>query len=214
MAAREDVRYHPGRLTFANLETPLHRSTTRTLLVLSLLLVGLAGLVGIGAGPAAADDFSGFSRERLYQDPETDGLPSATARDSGAAAPANSGSGRRIVYTVTGQRVWLIEASGAVVRTYRVSGRAGTPRTGTYSVFSKSPTASSGSVTMRYMVRFAHGQSLAIGFHTIPRTSSGKPLQSTSELGSYRSHGCVRQADADAMALWDFAPVGTTVVVI
>jgi lipoprotein-anchoring transpeptidase ErfK/SrfK len=26
--------------------------------------------------------------------------------------------------------------------------------------------------------------------------------------------GCVRQADADSERLWDFAPVGTTVVVV
>jgi hypothetical protein len=188
----------------------LLRRIVRTATVLFFVLTAL---IGTAALPAAGDDFSGFSRKNLYDDPESDGLRRGVAPDAGVGAPGGSGAGRRIVYSVTGQRVWLIEAGGAVVRTYRVSGRAGTPRQGTYSVFSKSTTASSGSVTMRYMVRFAHGQRLAIGFHTIPRTSSGKPIQSLSELGSYRSHGCVRQADADALALWNFAPLGTTVVV-
>jgi lipoprotein-anchoring transpeptidase ErfK/SrfK len=187
------------------------RRFTRLIAVLGVLTFAMLSVVPT---PASADDFSGFSRQNLYDDPESDGLRRGVAPDSGVAAPAGTGDGKRIVYTVRGQRVWLIEATGTVSRTYRVSGRAGTPRTGTYSVFSKSPTSSSGSVTMRYMVRFAHGQRLAIGFHTIPRTSSGKPIQSTSELGSYRSHGCVRQADSDALALWNFAPIGTKVVVI
>lgn len=141
--------------------------------------------------------------------------PPPTARPAAPAtsAPSGSGAGKRIVYCVTCQRVWLIEANEAVSRTHRVSGRAGVPRKGTYSVFSKSERASSGSVTMRYMVRFARGRTLAIGFHSIPRNRQGRPIQSESELGSYRSHGCVRQSDGDALALWNFAPVGTKVVV-
>lgn len=129
-------------------------------------------------------------------------------------APAGSGAGKRIVYCVTCQQVWLTESDNTVSRTYRVSGRAGVPRRGTYSVFSKSTTAFSGRVTMAYMVRFARGRTLAIGFHAIPRDRRGQPIQSESELGSYRSKGCVRQSDADAGALWNFAPVGTPVVVI
>ncbi len=131
----------------------------------------------------------------------------------GPPLPAGSGEGRRIVYCVSCQRVWYAEADGAVVKSNLVSGRAGTPRPGTYSVFSRSRVASSGSVTMEYMVRFAHGRTLAIGFHAIPRTSSGTPIQSEAQLGTYRSHGCVRQADRDALYTWNFAPVGTKVVV-
>jgi hypothetical protein len=63
------------------------------------------------------------------------------------------------------------------------------------------------------MVRFARGRSLAIGFHAIPRYPSGRPLQSAAQLGTFRSAGCVRQADADAAHLYAWAGVGTTVVV-
>jgi lipoprotein-anchoring transpeptidase ErfK/SrfK len=66
---------------------------------------------------------------------------------------------------------------------------------------------------MRFMIRFAHGRNLAIGFHSIP-TVRGKPLQSESQLGTYQSHGCVRQSVPDAFFLWLWAPVGTPVVVI
>jgi lipoprotein-anchoring transpeptidase ErfK/SrfK len=64
------------------------------------------------------------------------------------------------------------------------------------------------------MVRFARGETLAIGFHSIPVDRNGRPLQSESELGQYRSAGCIRQRKADAARLYDWAPVGTTVVVL
>ena len=131
-------------------------------------------------------------------------------------APAASGSGRRIVYGNSAQRVWLIDQWNLVVDTYLVSGRAGVPAAGTYSVYSKSERAWAGhdGITMRWMVRFAHGRSLAIGFHSIPRYADGRPLQSESQLGTYRSSGCVRQADHKAEALYRWAPIGTTVVVL
>ena len=141
--------------------------------------------------------------------------PAPPAPPSAPSAPANSGSGKRIVYCVGCQRVWLVESDERVSRTHLVSGRANIPRKGTYSVFSKSMKAVAGSrkATMTHMVRFARGRSLAIGFHAIPRDLRGRPIQTEAQLGTYRSLGCVRQADADAVALWNFAPLGTKVVV-
>jgi lipoprotein-anchoring transpeptidase ErfK/SrfK len=127
--------------------------------------------------------------------------------------PANTGSGRRIIYSVTGQRVWLVDDNNELVKSYKVSGRVNTPLRGVYRVYSKSLNASSGSARMRFMIRFAHGHNLPIGFHSIP-TIRGKPMQSESQLGTYQSHGCVRQAVPDAFYLWLWAPVGTLVVVI
>ncbi len=130
--------------------------------------------------------------------------------------PADSGTGRRVVYSVGQQRVWWVEGNGDVVHTYLVSGRANTPRTGTYHVFSKSrhTTSMNGRARMQYMVRFAHGRGAAIGFHSIPTDLRGRPLQSEAELGSYRSAGCVRQKNIDAEFLYAWAPVGTKVVVV
>ncbi len=130
--------------------------------------------------------------------------------------PADSGQGRRIIYANGGQRVWIIGDDGRIFHSHLVSGRAGVPRPGTYSVFSKSEKAWAGhdGITMQWMVRFAHGDRYAIGFHAIPRRSDGTPLQSESELGSYRSAGCVRQADVNAKILYDWAHVGDTVIVL
>jgi lipoprotein-anchoring transpeptidase ErfK/SrfK len=67
---------------------------------------------------------------------------------------------------------------------------------------------------MEYFVRFTQGPTgAAIGFHSIP-TMDGTPLQTTAQLGTPQSHGCIRQWKPDAIALWNFAPIGTKVVVV
>lgn len=136
-------------------------------------------------------------------------------QDAFPPLPAGSGEGRRIVYANAQQRVWVVGEDGRVLDSYLVSGRRGVPRPGTYRVFSKSEVAWAGhdGITMRYMVRFARGRSLAIGFHSIPVTASGRPLQTEEDLGSFRSAGCVRQTLDKAIQLYLFADIGTTVVV-
>lgn len=131
--------------------------------------------------------------------------------------PAHSGQGRRVVFDISAQRVWLVRADGTAARSYLVSGsRFDNLRPGSYSVYSRSEQATSYTLdeTMRYMVRFARGERAAIGFHEIPVNASGKPLQTKAQLGTPLSAGCVRQATPDAKALWRFAPVGTPVVVV
>lgn len=132
--------------------------------------------------------------------------------------PADSGSGRRVVFDITAQQVWLVTDDGTVERTYMVSGsRYDQLETGTYEVFSASRNAISwtGSETMEYMVRFARGRNANIGFHDIPvKTATGDEVQTLEELGTPLSDGCIRQDHDDAKALYDFAPVGTTVVVV
>ena len=133
------------------------------------------------------------------------------------AVPENSGSGRRIVYSRAQQRIWAVNANGVVENTHRVSGRLHEPYAGTYYVYSRSQytySASDPSVRWRYMVRFAYGPDGGrIGFHEIPNRN-GVPLQSAEQLGLPLSHGCVRQSTADALWIWNWAPIGTKVVVL
>jgi lipoprotein-anchoring transpeptidase ErfK/SrfK len=70
-----------------------------------------------------------------------------------------------------------------------------------------------GKETMRYMVRFASGKHSAIGFYDIPARKDGSLVESRSQLGTPQSAGCIRQWITDAKALWEFAKVGTPVVV-
>ena len=129
--------------------------------------------------------------------------------------PPDAGYGMRIIYANGAQRIWMIDDYNVVVDSYLVSGREGSPGAGTYSVFSKSEHAFAYSgITMDWMVRFAWGRTLAIGFHGIPRYANGTPMQTLDQLGTFQSHGCVRQDDGKAQALFEWADVGTTVIVV
>ena len=145
-----------------------------------------------------------------------DGTESAADPALDTALPAGSGTGKRVVFSQSRQRVWLVDARSGVRRTYLVSGSTlDNLEPGTYEVYSKSRWAVGidDSGVMEYFVRFAQGPSgAAIGFHTIP-TKDGVPLQTKAQLGTPQSHGCIRQQTSDAVALWNFAPVGGSVVV-
>ncbi len=132
--------------------------------------------------------------------------------------PKNSGTGRRIVYAATAAHVWIVAADGSVLRDYKVTGRPGRPKPGTYHVFSKSTTAVNPGQELRFalMVRFARGVTgAAIGFHTIPETYQGVPIQKVQDLGkAIGSGGCVRQKRVDARWLYRWVNTGDTVVVL
>lgn len=138
----------------------------------------------------------------------------ATPQGEEAALPADSGVGRRVVFSEGEQRVWIVRAGQRIKRTYLVSGSLyDNLDPGTYEVYSRSENAVGvdGS-TMRMFVRFAHGDSAAIGFHTIPELG-GSAVQTVAQLGTPLSHGCIRQQERDATVMWHFAQLGTTVVV-
>jgi lipoprotein-anchoring transpeptidase ErfK/SrfK len=145
-------------------------------------------------------------------------VAAAAARAADTALPARSGDGRRIVYSISRQRVWLVRGGRQVERTYLVSGDLGQPASGTYRVYSKSRHTRSAvsPERMEHMVRFAHGRHTGapIGFHSIPvHISTGRSAQRLSQLGTPLSAGCVRQGPQDAAHLWRFASVGAKVVV-
>ena len=134
-----------------------------------------------------------------------------------APVPNKSGTGRRIVYANRQQRVWVINADNEVIRTFPVSGMLGQPGNGTFSVFSKSPTSYSpefAGVTFRFMTRFAIGRNGGnIGFHEIP-TRNNKPMQTVDELGTFKGSGCLRSSTQDALFIYQWATLGTKVVVV
>ena len=133
--------------------------------------------------------------------------------------PANSGSGRRAVYSISNQTVWALDSNEQIIKMHRVSGKQTgvDPRPGTYSVWGRSRytySINNPTITWGYMVRFAHGaRGGNIGFHEIP-FQYGKPVQSISQLGQALSGGCVRQALPDAQWMWAWAQIGTKVVVL
>ncbi|MBA2558761.1 MAG: L,D-transpeptidase family protein [Propionibacteriales bacterium] len=167
-----------------------------------------------GAAPNAAQR-SSTENPPAHHKPRSSGGGFAAAT---TALPADSGRGKRVVFDISAQRVWLVDDDDRVERTYLVSGSRHEDllAPGSYDVFSKSAHAVSfdQKETMQYMVRFAYGDRSAIGFHDIPAyVSNGLPAQSRDDLGTPQSAGCIRQWESDAKALWRFADVGTTVVV-
>ncbi len=227
---RAQVRPRYGRLT----------ALVAAVAVTVLSLIGGVGLLPSTAGtqhrppvqqaldPAALVDRGTTAETSSSTSQPIQGAPAASRSGSRAsgqvdarhgdetALPADSGTGRRIVFSEAAQRVWLVDSDETVSRTYLVSGSLlDNLDPGSYEVYSKSRWAVGvdDSGVMQYYVRFAHGTRSTIGFHTIP-TRLGEPLQSVRDLGTPQSHGCIRQRTADAIALWDFAPVGTHVVVV
>ena len=131
---------------------------------------------------------------------------------------ANQASGKRVVYYRAGQRVWAIDDDEDIVRSYLVSGsQFNNEVPGVYEVYSKSEAATGWNLEadLPYMIRYLDTERGAIGFHEIPiRKDTGKRYQTEAELGTRLSGGCQRQAPLDALFLWNFADVGTTVIVI
>lgn len=209
-------------------------------MVCLLTITGALGITSIGSAPPGPGAGRGDEAAALSTDPRQD--PSSAGSDShpsnpppahqgeqpGASTtphssaapdpglPAHSGSGKRVVFGVGAQRVWLVNAADKVVRTYPVSGsKYDNLNLGTYHVSSVSrvATAYNSQERLPYMVRFAYGRTAPIGFHAIPVRPDGTLVESRSELGKPMSDGCIRAWITDARALWNFAPVGTTVVV-
>lgn len=213
----------------------------------AVTLLTLAGAVGIGPGAALAESpsTSDSAREALAAtaadettaispalesagrltiddprqhsvDPDSSGAR-GSERNAERKLPPRSGEGKRVVYDISDQRVWLVSRKDSVARTYPVSGGLDEQllEPGHYAVYSKSRYAVSfdDRETMNYMVRFAYGERSAIGFHDIPAFHDGTLAQSRSELGTPQSAGCIRQWITDAKALWEFSSLKTPVVV-
>jgi lipoprotein-anchoring transpeptidase ErfK/SrfK len=132
--------------------------------------------------------------------------------------PIDGGDGRRVVYSKSQQTVWAYDENNTIIKMHRVSGRQDPrdPLPGTYRVWSRSIrtfSINNPTITWNYMVRFAKGDRDGnIGFHDIPY-QYGQPVQTIDQLGQALSGGCVRQAPEDAIWMWNWAQIGTVVVV-
>jgi hypothetical protein len=178
-------------------------------------LIGSAWSPTVGAQTTTTDPTTTTTTTPPAPEPPAPAQPTQEQIDAflRALVPPSSGHGRRIIYSNRWQRVWLVDDQDRLVKSYLVSGRSGLPRVGVYRVYSKSRHASSGSAHMEFMVRFARGRNLPIGFHSIPYVGR-RPLQTVAQLGTPRSHGCVRQWIGDAAYLYMWAPIGTVVVAL
>jgi len=151
------------------------------------------------------------------------GMPLSPVASTGSDAPelpedAGQGTGKRVVYQRSSQRVWAIDDDEQIVRSYLVSGsRYRNEVPGWHKVYSRSESALGWDLQadLPYMIRYTQTERGHIGFHAIPSwRDSDEKLQTIDELGQRLSGGCTRQAPQDAEFLWSFADVGTRVLVL
>ena len=158
---------------------------------------------------AAQDDDAGRGRPAASPTPSAaDRAGTRSPAPAATALPPRSGEGRRVVYALKAQRVWLVGADGEVARSYPVKPSTVHPEPGTYTVTSKTPeiTGSDG-VPIEHVVIFTSVDGVVVGFSAAVDGSLADPDP------SLRTGG-IRQARADGAALWRFAEVGTQVVVV
>jgi len=184
----------------------IHRALLPVLCCALVAGLCLAPSASADTQPISAADATGASIER-----------GTVLQVQTTLANPDPGTGRRAVYSITQQHVWVLDATDHLVREFPISGRLDQPSTGTFHVFSKSMYTCSSShpdTCMRYMIRFTKGpQGDNIGFHEIPMRH-GTPVQTYAQLGQPISDGCLRETTADAQFMWKWASIGTTVVVI
>lgn len=124
------------------------------------------------------------------------------------AVPADSGTGARVVYALRDRRVWLVDAKGEPMRTFRVMPSTVSPLPGTYKVTSRSGSVpGSDGVQIEHVVRFATVDEVSVGFSAAQDGSMASP-DPTMKTGG------VRMKRADGNAVWTFATVGAKVVVV
>jgi len=134
------------------------------------------------------------------------------------AAPARSGSGRRIVISQQHNWIWLIAANNRVLAQGGIVDNPGELHRGTYRTGSYCGRAArvrlntSGSLWLDHFVRFAP---CGFGFHRIPRAkATGRQIHPDWYLGTNlaTSHGCIRLSAAMSTRVWSFTAGPRTVV--
>lgn len=130
------------------------------------------------------------------------------------ALPADSGEGKRVVYALERQRIWLVDVAEdgtgeAVADTYEVHPSSVLPEPGEYAVTSRTPqiTGSDGVPVQNVVVFHVDAEGIVFGFSTALDGSVPDPD------GAERTGG-VRQSSEDGDAMWLFTDVGLPVVVV
>jgi hypothetical protein len=180
------------------------------------LITGLVAAALIAVGALAADAAGSAPGHPLAAAGTSGGgvaRPMAAPRESGnpqdpRALPADSGSGERVVYSLTRGRVWLVTAAERVARTYPVTAGNLPATLGAHQVFARRAQGQGGDrAAVEHVVLFAETDGMNIGFSAAVDGSLVPPDPA-------RQTTAIRQSRADAAALWRQATVGSTVEVV
>ncbi|WKX72048.1 hypothetical protein [Streptomyces sp. XD-27] len=122
--------------------------------------------------------------------------------------PADSGTGRRVVYALEAKRVWLVGADERPLRSFKVAPSSVDPEPGAYGVTSRSAgLVGSDGVQVEHVVIFHQASGIVFGFSSALDGSTPNP-------NARKRTGGIRQSREDGSAMWDFATNETKVVVV
>jgi lipoprotein-anchoring transpeptidase ErfK/SrfK len=126
-----------------------------------------------------------------------------------------AGSGKRIVVSISRQHLWAYNGSREVYSFVASTGLATSPtKQGTFQVLDKIPNAYAGqwNLQMPYWLGIYYVGRIENGIHALPILASGQRLWS-GYLGRPVSFGCIVLDTLAARQLYQWADVGTKVVV-
>ncbi|MGW2492202.1 hypothetical protein ACWCV9_34005 [Streptomyces sp. NPDC001606] len=166
-------------------------------------VIALAVQANHGPHPTAAvakPNPSASAGSHAPADPKPSGPP---------ALPDASGQGRRIVYSLAGKRVWLVDATGRASRSFTVWPGTVAPQPGRYSVTLRIQSLKgSDGVEIEHVMYFTKAEGVNIAFSNALDGSSPPPADGSKKLGGIRMH------KEDGAALWAFGDAGTKVMVV
>ncbi|MGW2740921.1 hypothetical protein [Streptomyces sp. NPDC001450] len=179
-----------------------------------------AWVSGLTAGATAAVVFLAVQADHGPHPTAATAKPSQSA-SAGAHAPAKpkpsgppalpdaSGTGRRIVYSLGGKRVWLVDATGKPTRTFTVWPGTVSPQPGRFSVTLRIQSLKgSDGVQIEHVMYFTKVSGVNIAFSNALDGASPPPPANGQKLGGIRLH------KEDGAALWAFGDQGTKVTVV
>jgi LysM repeat protein len=137
-----------------------------------------------------------------------------TGGGSSAPAPAAGGGGKRILIDISEQHLYAYQGDVLIYSFVVSTGMNNGTRTGNFRVLDKIPNAyaSTWNLQMPYWLGIYWGGALENGIHALPILSNGQLLWE-GYLGTPVSFGCIILGTQEARLLYEWAEVGTPVVI-
>lgn len=159
---------------------------------------------------SAVASFAGDAFEVIENLAPQNGYDSTTPYD---AQPTYSGN-KSILVDISEQHMYVYEGDTLVYSFIASTGMGNSTRVGTFSVLNKIPNAygATWNIWMPNWLGIYWSGSLQNGIHALPILSNGATLWA-GYLGTPISYGCVVLDTPDAQALYDWADIGTPVVI-
>jgi hypothetical protein len=179
----------------------------------ALVGVGVLAVQANGSAPNKAPTQAAAKQQPVASTNQS-GQPVAPAPDPQLVLPTASGKGKRVVYSLSKARVWLVGADEKVQMTAQVVPGTVTPSPGTYTVATWYNThqGADGAAVQYDVLWGSKGSPREFGFDAIAALPADQ-MPSKPAAGS--KTGGVRLTQNDALAVWQFATAkGTQVIVV